>query len=217
MRRASRPPRSAGGSAPLRPQPPAAGSAPRPARICGSLVRTISPADGTLVSPLPSLRLVSRSPQGGRPLKSGKQRRKELEKRRTHRAERLASERLDTERIKQERTRAAARLSTAMVNPKALAPYDGWSAPEFLARGLYVDQPFTCPGCGSKQVWTATQQKWWYEVAKGDIRTIAVYCRTCRRKRKAGQWTPEDQKRSAIARHEAWLIEVGRRQKKAKS
>ena len=31
----------------------------------------------------------------------------------------------------------------------------------------YVDQPFTCIDCGSEEVWTAEQQKWYYEVVKG--------------------------------------------------
>jgi len=30
-------------------------------------------------------------------------------------------------------------------------------------------------------VWTAEQQKWWYEVAKGPIFSVAVRCRECRK------------------------------------
>jgi hypothetical protein len=44
----------------------------------------------------------------------------------------------------------------------------------------YEDLPFTCKDCGSKEVWTATQQKWWYEVAGGLLETTAVRCRSCR-------------------------------------
>ncbi|NJN62990.1 MAG: hypothetical protein HC795_17065 [Coleofasciculaceae cyanobacterium RL_1_1] len=40
--------------------------------------------------------------------------------------------------------------------------------------------PFVCKDCGVIQVWRNTQQKWWYEVMKGDIWTIAVRCRPCR-------------------------------------
>lgn len=30
----------------------------------------------------------------------------------------------------------------------------------------YVDKPFQCIDCGKEEVWTAEQQKWFYEVAK---------------------------------------------------
>jgi hypothetical protein len=44
----------------------------------------------------------------------------------------------------------------------------------------YEDQEFQCRDCGKAQVWTAEQQKWWYEVAKGSILSQAVRCRDCR-------------------------------------
>ena len=47
---------------------------------------------------------------------------------------------------------------------------------------FYVDKPFVCRDCGKAEVWTATQQKWWYEVAKGHIDSHAVRCRPCRRR-----------------------------------
>ena len=47
---------------------------------------------------------------------------------------------------------------------------------------MYLDKTFTCVDCGLEQVWTATQQKWWYEVAKGDVFTTATRCRACRRR-----------------------------------
>ncbi|MEB3273959.1 MAG: zinc-ribbon domain containing protein [Prochlorothrix sp.] len=49
--------------------------------------------------------------------------------------------------------------------------------PEF-----YIDSPFICIDCGSQEVWTAKQQKWWYETAKGNINSKAVRCRMCRNK-----------------------------------
>lgn len=57
-----------------------------------------------------------------------------------------------------------------------------------LLPNLYLDTAFICRDCGAEQVWTAKQQKWWYEVAKGNIDTRAVRCRPCRkieRERKA--------------------------------
>lgn len=50
----------------------------------------------------------------------------------------------------------------------------------------YVDYPFECVDCGSQQVWTAEKQKWYYEEAKGHIWSVALRCRACRKKRKAG-------------------------------
>jgi len=45
---------------------------------------------------------------------------------------------------------------------------------------FYVDKLFTCCDCGSEEIWTAKQQKWWYEIAKGHIDSTAVRCRKCR-------------------------------------
>ncbi len=56
---------------------------------------------------------------------------------------------------------------------------------------FYVDMPFACRDCGSDELWTAKQQKWWYEVAKGDINAIAIRCRKCRK---------QEQQRKAEAR-----------------
>jgi len=42
-----------------------------------------------------------------------------------------------------------------------------YRVPEFIDRGYYLDQEFVCKDCGKHEVWTATQQKWWYEVAGG--------------------------------------------------
>ncbi|MEH6578649.1 MAG: zinc-ribbon domain-containing protein [Amphritea sp.] len=50
---------------------------------------------------------------------------------------------------------------------------------------FYIDKIFTCRDCGSDELWTAKQQKWWYEVAKGHIDSTAVRCRKCRDKIKA--------------------------------
>jgi len=51
----------------------------------------------------------------------------------------------------------------------------------------YIDRPFVCRDCGAEEIWTAVQQKWWYEIAKGHIDSTAVRCRPCRQKRKGGQ------------------------------
>lgn len=51
----------------------------------------------------------------------------------------------------------------------------------FLSAGWYRDEPFHCVDCGKLQIWTAAQQKWWYEVAKGSALQVATRCRSCRR------------------------------------
>ncbi|MEX0344276.1 MAG: zinc-ribbon domain containing protein [Rhizobiaceae bacterium] len=64
---------------------------------------------------------------------------------------------------------------------------------------FYVDLAFVCAGCGSDELWTAKQQKWWYEIAKGDINSTAKYCRQCRNLRR-------QQRNSARAEHIRGLI-----------
>lgn len=47
----------------------------------------------------------------------------------------------------------------------------------------YIDKPFNCIDCGKSEVWTAHQQKWYYEVAKGSLYATAIRCRNCRKRR----------------------------------
>lgn len=44
----------------------------------------------------------------------------------------------------------------------------------------YSDKPFKCQCCGKHEIWSAQSQKWWYEVAKGNIESTAISCRACR-------------------------------------
>jgi hypothetical protein len=69
-----------------------------------------------------------------------------------------------------------------LVNPDRLGPNYSYGIPDYAERGYYLDLPFRCKGCGKEEVWTAIQQKWWYEVAQGDLWTVAIRCRPCRRK-----------------------------------
>jgi hypothetical protein len=68
------------------------------------------------------------------------------------------------------------------VNEALLAPNNSYGAPDFVYRGYYIDRPFRCVDCGKEEVWSGTQQKWWYEVAKGFVYSTAIRCRLCRRK-----------------------------------
>lgn len=49
---------------------------------------------------------------------------------------------------------------------------------------FYVDKSFECRDCSAEEVWTAKSQKWWYEVAKGNIDSTAIHCHSCRVKRR---------------------------------
>lgn len=70
----------------------------------------------------------------------------------------------------------------------AQAPNNSYGPPLF-----YEDCEFTCVGCGCQEVWTAEQQKWWYEVAKGSIYSRAVRCRACRQARRDGTALPPEE------------------------
>lgn len=50
---------------------------------------------------------------------------------------------------------------------------------------FYEDKPFICRDCGAECIWTAEQQRLWYEEWKGTIYSMAVRCRTCRQKVRA--------------------------------
>ena len=49
---------------------------------------------------------------------------------------------------------------------------------------FYIDKEFKCRDCNAYSTWTAKSQKWWYEIAKGRIESYAIHCRDCRIKRK---------------------------------
>src|SRR5205823_5436984 len=109
-------------------------------------------------------------------MKSGKQRRLEIRNRRAKRGARLR------ERELQQKIRP---LERAPVNVEALASYKSYGTPAFVMRGYYQNIPFRCQGCGKDEIWTAMQQKWWYEVAKGYVYSTASLCSPCRKKEQA--------------------------------
>lgn len=107
-------------------------------------------------------------------MKSNKQRRAEIvEKRRARAATALT--------LKGDEASVELTAGTAPCNPALLAPFNSYGYPPFVSRGYYTDALFTCHDCGKQEVWRATQQKWWYEVAKGNVETRAKRCNNCRR------------------------------------
>ncbi|MEP3478311.1 MAG: zinc-ribbon domain containing protein [Fuerstiella sp.] len=59
-------------------------------------------------------------------------------------------------------------------------PNSSWGPPV----EYYVDIRFQCVDCDSGEIWTAKQQKWYYEEAKGSLYATAVRCKSCREKRR---------------------------------
>ena len=116
-------------------------------------------------------------------MKSNKQRRKELAATRAKRA----AKRAHREELARAKTREEFFRSNelVLVNPALLQPSSSYGTPDFVERGYYLDRPFTCKDCSKQEVWKATQQKWWYEVAKGFVYSTALRCRACRRAKRA--------------------------------
>ena len=112
--------------------------------------------------------------------KSGKQRREEIKQKRLERAARLQAEAAQPD---------ARWIGRGSVSEPGIEPVDR----EILTRynntygqlpQYYLDREFSCRDCDEQHVWTAKQQKWWYEVAHGHIDSVAVRCLSCRRKRR---------------------------------
>jgi hypothetical protein len=110
-----------------------------------------------------------------------------LERRRIKHSATAAKKAEAARELERKRARAPRELAKGhvAVNPQNLRPTNSYDTPDFVRRGYYVDAPFSCKACGAAQVWTETQQKWWYESAKGDVWTVAVLCRPCRKREQA--------------------------------
>lgn len=104
---------------------------------------------------------------------SNKQKRKEIKAKRVKKAQKLAGNIDVFSKRKIPEGAILANHQVLAANNKSPFPH----YPEF-----YIDQPFVCRDCGSHEVWTAKQQKWWYEVAGGNLEQIAIRCRPCRKK-----------------------------------
>ncbi len=110
-------------------------------------------------------------------MKSNKQRRQEIK---AHRLRRIAQKARIINARPVDRP-----IGTVEVTPARLQPTSSYGIPDFVQRGYYQDRPFQCKDCGVEEIWTAVQQQWWYEVAQGDVWTVAVRCRACRSSERA--------------------------------
>ena len=50
----------------------------------------------------------------------------------------------------------------------------------YSAKLYYEDLKFNCRDCGVECIWTAEQQRLWYEEWSGPVQSTAVRCRACR-------------------------------------
>jgi hypothetical protein len=64
-------------------------------------------------------------------------------------------------------------------------PEEPHERPRYVVSNLayYEDDEFTCVECQKTEVWTAQEQQWWYEVAKGSPYSTANRCAECRKDR----------------------------------
>jgi Probable zinc-ribbon domain len=108
-------------------------------------------------------------------MKSNKQRRAEIMARRDQRKARLTSL----------PSRVFIGREAVAIDNTMFPAGDSYRAPEFVARGYYLPHPFKCKCCGKEEIWTAAQQKWWYEKALGNWSAVAVRCRACRAQERA--------------------------------
>ncbi|PJK08957.1 hypothetical protein CO608_07945 [Lysobacteraceae bacterium NML08-0793] len=135
--------------------------------------------------------------------KSNKQRRAEISEKRRQRAQSWQAQLAEahTQDARRQIAERAARQGegVVMADTRLLAAHNNsYSLPDY-----YIDMPFRCDDCGAHEVWTAKQQKWWYEVALGNINSTARYCAECRRKRRAqrmqSKWNnPIEQQQAAL-------------------
>lgn len=111
-------------------------------------------------------------------MKSNKQRRREIKLKRIARAVKLRKEIESTvPPYALHNPEKAREAGIVLADPSELQHNNTYG----LLPAYYLDKPFTCVDCGSEEVWTAKQQKWWYEIAKGSINSTAIRCRSCRR------------------------------------
>ncbi len=68
-------------------------------------------------------------------------------------------------------------LDAVMADPTKQVPNGSYDPPPLW----YVDKDFVCRKCGTEETWTAEQQKWYYEEAKGTLYATAKHCSNCRK------------------------------------
>jgi hypothetical protein len=129
--------------------------------------------------------------------KSGKQRRTEI------RAGRLRKQARRAAAVRAQAIRAPRPPGTAPVAPERLRPCNCYGAPAFVARGYYEDLEFRCVDCGKEGVWFAERQRWWYEVAQGEVFATARRCAACRARERERKTAARQAQREGMLRKAA--------------
>lgn len=143
-------------------------------------------------------------------MKSSKQRRTEIKAQRLARAERLHAQLqgVDARRLPDARTLRLQGAEPADV--AALARHN--TAWEGALPAFYLDRPFRCRDCAAEQVWTAKQQKWWYEAIGARLESQATRCLPCRRAHRARrEKAAAGAGASLLAEEVAWLRAAAQR------
>ncbi len=137
-------------------------------------------------------------------MKSNKQRRAEIRARRLERAARIDAQLAGPD------PRGAPAQRAPGLEPADVAVLARRNNTYGALPTYYVDRAFVCRDCGSEEVWTAKQQKWWYEVVQGPIDSTAVRCLACRRARRAAlAASRESEGANRLGEEVAWLRAVG--------
>jgi hypothetical protein len=101
---------------------------------------------------------------------------------------------------KAQQAQLASLAGRVAVNVANLRYTNSYGIPDFVTRGYYVDFYLRCKDCGKSEVWSPTQQRWWYEIAKGDVWTVATRCRPCRRAERARRTATREAAAAGLAR-----------------
>jgi len=146
-------------------------------------------------------------------MKGNKQKRLELKAKQEQHAEKFAQKRA----IALQARLARDGIGHLAVNRENLAPDGSYDTPEFVTRGFYLNQPFTCIDCGKAEIWTEAQQKWWYEVAKGGVWTVAKRCRACRRRERERRTTAQRIQHEGLASKQLGIRKLGQLPKSSRN
>jgi hypothetical protein len=76
------------------------------------------------------------------------------------------------------------RLANGVEMPRAAIPADltqQSAGSAYSRKNYYHDIEFACVDCGVEEVWKAKDQKWFFEVAKGNIYSKPKRCLVCRK------------------------------------
>ena len=116
-------------------------------------------------------------------VKSNKQRKTEIKQQRIARAERLGRLLKGLDPRDTALALSPSLTGVVLANADTLAHNNpGWCGSFPVA---YLDKAFVCRDCAEPSVWTAAQQRWWYETVGATMNSSAVRCFPCRRAQQA--------------------------------